>query len=562
MNINEFFTRMREEVSEYSKIRADSSAFLIWFLENFFRLEKQDSIDSVCDQKNDKGIDGIFVDDEEEIIYLFQSKFSPNNNQQQGDNDLRNFIGTREWFVDFESVNNLLASTACKELKSLIGRNKINNKTHYELITIFVTNKKFNQHALEYIENVKNIEAYDANSLFQKYSYFADDENIFPPIDLYLLNSSRIVYQLPDGTNARLYAISAKELIKLNGIQDRTLFYKNVRYGVGNTRVNKAIRETIQTKNEHKNFLLYHNGITIICEELDEYLDQKKITISRYAVINGCQSMLTFFENKNELSDSIFITVKIIKSNLTSHLVDNITYYANNQNAISLKDLRSNTSVQKTLQKEFDELFNKKVLYRRKKGEDITGYDELIDKDFAGQLILAVYQKEPHNTHLKNYIFGPNYSKIFSRKITAEKIYFIKQIYDVVKQNVHRLSNEQLRDYSLSLFFFVFSISEILREDELGKKILEDPLAYVTENKEILLEALNKLWDLITPDINFEIDEYTRENDNFFDYKNLYRNSQFVKSMSGKIIRDYVKDTRKNKNNSFSEIYRSIVENN
>jgi len=76
---------MRQEVAEYSICRGESAAFLIWFMENFFRLEMQDAIDGVCDQVNDKGIDGIYVDDDDEIIYLFQSKFSPNNNQRQGD---------------------------------------------------------------------------------------------------------------------------------------------------------------------------------------------------------------------------------------------------------------------------------------------------------------------------------------------------------------------------------------------------------------------------------------------------------------------------------------------
>ena len=63
MNEEQFYIRMRDEVSEFATGRADSSAFLIWFLGNFFRLETQDAIDNVCDQTNDKGIDGIYVDD-------------------------------------------------------------------------------------------------------------------------------------------------------------------------------------------------------------------------------------------------------------------------------------------------------------------------------------------------------------------------------------------------------------------------------------------------------------------------------------------------------------------
>ena len=105
MELNEFYKRMREEIAEFSKVRDESAAFLIWFLKNFFRLEEQDAVDSVCDHKNDKGIDGIYVDDEEEVIYLFQSKFSPNDDQDQGDNDIRNFVITFADILYFRAIN-------------------------------------------------------------------------------------------------------------------------------------------------------------------------------------------------------------------------------------------------------------------------------------------------------------------------------------------------------------------------------------------------------------------------------------------------------------------------
>lgn len=532
MELNDFYNRMRLEVSEYAKTRSESAAFLFWFLENFFRLEKQDAEDAICDQTNDKGIDGIYVDDEDEIIFLFQSKYSPQDRQGQGDNDLRNFIGAREWFKDEASIQNLLSSTASNELKSLVIGSGVIEKTSYKTVSVFVTNKKFNRHAEEYISNADNLEGYDVNLLFEKYTYFADDENIFPAVDLYITNNSRIEYQLPDGTQAKVYAISAKQLLKLDGIQDRTLFYKNVRYGVGNSRVNKSIKDNILNGDEHLNFFLYHNGITIVCEKLEEDLEQNKITVSNYAVINGCQSMLTFFENRDKLSNNIFVPVKIVKTKMTSPLVKSITYFANNQNSISIRDLRSNDSVQKSLQKEFENLFGDTVLYRRKRGEDEEGYGEVIERDFAAQLVSSVYLEEPHNTHLKQYLFGANYSKIFSRKITAEKIFLAKMIFDTVSKNSTLLQNEKIREYGLALFFFTHVIADILREDELGKNIIENPKSYVTTHKEKLDNALTNLWRIMSPEINWEINEFTQENDSFFDYKNLFKNSQFVKSMT------------------------------
>ena len=558
MELSEFHNRMREEVAEFTAGRCESAAFLIWFLENFFRLETQEAIDSICDQQNDKGIDGIYIDEEEEAIYLFQSKFSPNNNQSQGDNDLRNFIGAKTWFEDEDSVNNLLTSTASRDLKSLVKRIKISGKTHYKLISVFVTNKNFNIHAKEYIKTTDNLETYDSHDLFDKFTYFADEENTFPRKELFVTNHTKINYPLPDGTEAKVYAINAKELIKLEGIQDRTLFYKNVRYSVGKTRVNKSIKSTIDNHDEHNNFFLYHNGITIVCEDFEEDLQNNKISLTGYAVINGCQSMLTFFENRDQLSNNLFILVKIIKLNLTSSRVKKITYFANNQNSISLKDLRSNDSVQKALQSEFQELFNGEVLYRRKRGESEEGYEKIIETDFAAQILEAVYLSKPHNAHLKQKLFGEEYTKIFSRKTNAEKIYLASLLYDVVDNNAGLLDNERIRDYGLSLFFFSYVLSVIMREDELGRQILDEPRTFVTEHKEVLLGTLKKIWELITPDINADIEEYTDEYEGFFDYKNVFKNSQFIQTMSRKIKSDYIRLTRRNASDSFSAIYNNI----
>jgi hypothetical protein len=555
MELNEFYPQMREEVADYHVGRGESAAFLIWFLENFFRLDRQDAIDSVCDQTNDKGIDGIYVDDDDEIIYLFQSKYSPNDNQDQGDNDIRNFVSAREWFVNEESVNALLSSTASKDLKSLVKESKVLEKTQYTLVSVFVTNKIFNSHAREYINVTAVLETYDSSDLFNKYTYFADEENTFPSKELFVTNHSRIEYNLPDGTISRVYAIKAKELIKLEGIQDRTLFYKNVRYGVGKTRVNKSIKSTIYDAQEHNNFFLYHNGITIVCEQLAEDLEHNKISLTGYAVINGCQSMLTFFENRNKLSNSLFVLVKVIKLSLASSMVKRITYYANNQNSISLKDLRSNDSAQKALQEEFRQLFGGKVLYKRKRGESEEGYDEVIDKDFAAQMIEAVYHGGPHNTHLKQKLFGEEYTKLFSRNINADKIYLASMLYGIIEKHSDLLSNEKIRDYGLSLFFFSHILAEILREDELGREILKNPRDFITTNKVIFISALTKIWGLITPDINFDLEEYTAQNDNFFDYKNVFKNSHFVQSMTGKIKSDYIRLTRRNASDSFSSIY-------
>lgn len=54
----------------------ESASFLVWFLENVYRLEETDARDAVCDHSNDKGIDGIYVDHNNEEIHFLQARRS------------------------------------------------------------------------------------------------------------------------------------------------------------------------------------------------------------------------------------------------------------------------------------------------------------------------------------------------------------------------------------------------------------------------------------------------------------------------------------------------------
>ena len=133
-------------------------------------------------------------------------------------------------------------------------------------------------------------------------------------------------------------------------------------------------------------------------------------------------------------------------------------------------------------------------------------------------------------------------------------------LYTIVDKNSGLLSNEKIRAYGLALFFFSHILAEILREDALGKEILSNPRDIITTNKDIFISALTRVWELITPDINCDLEEYATANDNFFDYKNVFKNAQFVHTMTGKIKSDYIRLTRRNAADSFSSVYNHFAE--
>jgi hypothetical protein len=163
----------------------------------------------------------------------------------------------------------------------------------------------------------------------------------------------------------------------------------------------------------------------------------------------------------------------------------------------------------------------------------------------------------PQNTHLKATLFSDRYSQIFSRHITAAKIYLAYIIYTLIENNITGLKNEQIQDYGLAKFFFTYLIGDILRGDKIGNKILEDPAAYISTKPRLrkIKKAIEKLWKLITPDINAFIGEFTEDHDNFFDYKNVFKNAEFVKNMSRKIKADHEKILIRHPEDAFGKIF-------
>jgi len=171
----------------------------------------------------------------------------------------------------------------------------------------------------------------------------------------------------------------------------------------------------------------------------------------------------------------------------------------------------------------------------------------------------ALYLKNPQNTHLKAKLFGERYTDIFSRHTKAAKIYLAYVIYNIIDENAGRLQSEQIRDYGLAKFFFTYLIGEILREDGLGQSLLDEPSELVTTHLRILKLSINKLWELLTTEINTYIEEYSEQNNNFFDYKNVFKNAEFVRTMSRRIKSDHDRIIIRHPEDSFKNIFESYL---
>lgn len=334
----------------------------------------------------------------------------------------------------------------------------------------------------------------------------------------------------------------------LPGIDDSRVFAQNVRLGLGSTRVNDDIISSVLSKGEHKHFLTFHNGLTLVSKSIT--LRGSKLTINNFSVCNGCQSLLSFYQQKKRLTDELKVLVRFVKIGDDRRLPETIAYRTNNQNSISLRDLSSNDVTQVRFQTEFNDLFGKFSFYTIKRGESAPAPE--LPNELAGRLLLALYVREPWSAHQKYRIFGDMESKIFSYYMSAYQIRLSQLLYEAVQSKINNLKNKKIAKYGLISFLMLFFVGEILRENSAGAKLLDDPSNYlsttasVNSNEAVLLAEIGALIDWLIIELNYTIEQ---NGDDTYDYKNEFKSPKAMQQIRSDLLKSYQKDIARRKVN-------------
>jgi len=534
--------------------RLESRAFLGWYLEHYYRLTPEDAEDSICDGPDDKGIDGIFVDTNFEQITIFQAKLYQNSSKTVGDSALRQFVGAIDQFRDAESVAALVDSTNNVELRGLILDSKLAElvEAGYSVRGVFLTNSSLDANGKSYADQNPILDVRDRPYLEANW---IDPDTTAPQTGELAFNLDglgMITYKTPEA-EAYLVPLRATELVGLEGIESQALFDSNVRKSLGKTKVNKAIASSVQDQAEHKNFLLYHNGLTILAGKVVPGEDN--ITISDYNVVNGCQSLSTLYSNKSKVSSELRLMAKIIKISPNHDLSAKITRHSNNQNAISARDLQSNSVTQRRLQQEFKDSFGSKFGYEIKRGESLEA-DYIITNELAARILLAFDLGQPYSCHQSYRYFDDLHSEIFNRpEVSAHRIVALAALYEAVIDGLTSLQPALVAKYSVTPFFVLHLLHKALSLDEKGKEFIRDPKPFLEAvGFEGIRNAAQPMVDDLVVDLNAEIDERQHSAEPF-DHKRELKSASAVRKLQSEVIPSYEKAIKRGRASSFTDEY-------
>jgi hypothetical protein len=530
-----------------AKGRTESAAFLIWFLQTIFRLDDVDAEDAVCDRKHDEGFDAIVVNDQGREIAVFQAKRREKLPATLGDTDLKEFVGSLAHLGNRDSVEHLIKTTKNDELRTLLEKAQVAEKigAGYKLRPIFVANVAADQNATKYLPQAEaagySLDLWDLTRIGPVLKQLSRDWFIEEKSKL--RTTPDRLFKIGSKTEPRLIyaAIKARELVHLPGIEDLRLFAQNVRLGLGNTRVNTEIVESLKNKAEHPNFITFHNGLTIVAKQLS--IRGGTITLNQFSVCNGCQSLLSTWENRKTLTDELEILVRIVRIGNDRRVPEQIAYRTNNQNSISLRDLSSNDSAQVHLKNSFDQLFSKFATYAIKRGEP-SASTELGNED-AGRLLLALYVGEPWSAHQKYRIFGDLENRIFNYDVAAPNIRLAQLISESAWRAATSLQYERMARYGLTHFILVYIIGQILQMYSDGKKLLKEPLPFLVTNAKInakqdaIVASLDALAKFVVTELNYFVKEQGEES---YDYKTSFKSQTDVQAIRNAVLKAFEKD--------------------
>jgi hypothetical protein len=240
---------------------------------------------------------------------------------------------------------------------------------------IFVTNLRKNEAQYTILKRMP-VKVFHLDDILQ---FMNDDmDNAMPRTrDLNLYDIHSVLSPDKDDTAVSTSIVFARLIDFIHYMEKdpgELLFARNIRLNLGNTPVNKRIRDTFKTA--PKEFAFSNNGITVLCEGHTHNPGRKELEIINPRVVNGSQTLHSVCDVPDP-SPNARVMLRIIEipfsqSDLPNHrkqkkqIIDKISLRSNQQNTIKLWNLVAGDDSQSELFRYFR---NKSLFYERREKE-------------------------------------------------------------------------------------------------------------------------------------------------------------------------------------------------
>jgi len=322
------------------------------------------------------------------------------------------------------------------------------------------------------LEYYKEITYHGWDEIKEAYQeYVSKLDRTEPPLMDIKLSDNTIQPRVSEKHKTIVSIITGDELVSLREKHRYKLFDKNLRFGLGQNKINKGIVET--AKGDPANFYFYNNGITITSKGFKHRETNQTLRVEYPQIINGAQTVNAIYEAyRNKLNtkrrrepssdaekgvkqefSKIKVLFRVIQDaekdgRKTSDFEEKVIRYNNSQNSVKVTDFYANNPEQIQIQRLMAKFG---YFYEIKRG----------DRKFLDS------GKEKHN--LLNYTQKD--FKYWDEKITIDKLAVIWMAY-AINPSLAAASKRNIFGYAQDKYYDMVFDEKLLSEARVKEMIL------------------------------------------------------------------------------------------
>lgn len=483
----------------------DGQRFLAWYLRRVLLLSPVAARDAITDGADDKQIDAIVVDDEDDRVLVIQGKFITTD--QVDAEPLREVLASWVRLQDLGKLQQDCNERLRQKLEAVRKALDDDYRVEFELLTTGSLTPSARDDLNAYSAKFEEFDDFSASlhlvdsELIETRLAEAEAQEL-PSIEHTIsINPSMTLKANIGGTQTILTVLPLRECLKMPGITDGRLFRKNVRQSLGaNNKVNRSLRATINSEKVN-DFFFYHNGITAICDSASVDLDKKELTVRGLSVVNGCQSLSTIYSTSErvrtpEAKDACILFRFYEIPNRP--FADRISVNTNSQSAVKPRDLRSNDKVMVGIKKAFEARYPDGC-FLTKRGEERPAdkdANKTIDAATFAKMVMAWHCQRPNVSSNEKRLFDEHYKTIFRTGYDPDSALALQMWLNAIDAAWPNLTlNDALRaGKSHVRYHLLFSVSAMISAINKQPTLVPDPahtMKAVQSANEVLPLAAN-----------------------------------------------------------------------
>lgn len=397
-------------------------AIAAWYAATLLGIDEDDSIDAAAvDGPEDAGCDFIYIDDDQETIYVLQGYVSDRPDRSAGIKKWNALVAAIASIKDPISFRHAGRSDIYERLTEV-------DTEGYSLVFGLITLAAKSDQIARQRETTVRSKTYGPNvsffyehqeTLYDKY-LVAQAANRNVPEDT-LTFCGKVAELRGDFGNAIVGAVYAKELARLHEVYKNRLFEGNVRLFVGQRKggINEKIVETAE--NRPGDFWALNNGITIVADSF-EALSESKFTLRYFSIVNGCQSTASLSNaiEKTKEAEKSQVLVRVVGAKKT--LLTDIVRYNNTQNPVKLSAVRLLDPIQESIRNAF--LTIDYSYAPKQEGARLVKNPKRIDLDKAAQYLAAMSDETVFEAVTRKMeLFDRFYKTVFPHGLAPERVF-------------------------------------------------------------------------------------------------------------------------------------------